>query len=195
VEGERRGVGEEAAGLAALVAEGDISDMARTRFAGQGQRAGAVEGADLLERLDRFRQTRAVHFSRERLRGLGVDVRAAEAAEMARRQFAAALRRDGPANPPTDPNAVVEALAMATLAASPDRVMRRRSPGSSEALLATGGVADVGAQPPDDLLCACVPALGAQEWKAMPMFERLAPLARAARRADWIFTVRGLSSA
>jgi ATP-dependent helicase HrpB len=32
--------------------------------------------------------------------------------------------------------------------------MRRRSPGSSEALLASGGVADVGAQPPDDLLCA-----------------------------------------
>ena len=154
VEGERRGVGEEAAGLAALVAEGDISDMARTRFGGQGQRAGAAEGADLLERLDRFRQARAVHFSRERLRGLGVDLRAVEAAEMARRQFAAALRRDGPAQPPKDPDAIDEALAMATLAAFPDRVMRRRSPGSSEALLAAGGVADVGAQPPDDLLCA-----------------------------------------
>ena len=43
---------------------------------------------------------------------------------------------------------------MATLAAFPDRVMRRRSPGSSEALLASGGVGAVGAQPPDDLLCA-----------------------------------------
>ena len=43
---------------------------------------------------------------------------------------------------------------MATLAAFPDRVMRRRSPGSSQALLASGGVADVGALPPDDLLCA-----------------------------------------
>jgi ATP-dependent helicase HrpB len=62
VEGERRGVGEEAAGLAALVAEGDISDMARTRFRGQGQRAGAAEGADLLERLDRFRRARAVRY-------------------------------------------------------------------------------------------------------------------------------------
>lgn len=154
VEGERRGVGEDAAALAALVAEGDISDSARTRFGGQGPRAGAPEGADLLERLDRFQQARAARFDRERLRGLGVDARAAEQAEMARRQLAAALRRDGPAKQRTEPDAVDEALAMATLAAFPDRVMRRRSPGSSEALLASGGVADVGAQPPDDLLCA-----------------------------------------
>jgi ATP-dependent helicase HrpB len=41
VEGERRGVGEEAAALAALVAEGDISDAARTRFGSQGARAPA----------------------------------------------------------------------------------------------------------------------------------------------------------
>ena len=153
VEGERRGVGEEAAALAALVAEGDISDAARTRFGSQGARAGLGEGADLLERLDRFRQAHAVRFARERLRGLGVDGRAAEAAEMARRQLAAALRREGPAKP-ANPDAIDEALAMATLAAFPDRVMRRRSPGSSEALLASGGVAEVGAQPPDDLLCA-----------------------------------------
>jgi len=157
VEGERRGVGEEAAALAALVAEGDISDGARTRFGGHGPRMRATEGADLLERLDRFQQARAGRFARERLRGLGVDARAAETAEMARRQLAAALRRDGPAKRRMEPyqaDAIDEALAMATLAAFPDRVMRRRSPGSNEALLASGGVADVGAQPPDDLLCA-----------------------------------------
>jgi ATP-dependent helicase HrpB len=154
VEGERRGVGEDAAALAALVAEGDISDTARMRFGGHGQAEGAPEGADLLERLDRFRQARAARFSRERLRGLGVDVRATEAAEMARRQLAAALRRDGSVKRPAEPNAIDETLAMATLAAFPDRVMRRRSPGSNEALLASGGVADIGALPPDDLLCA-----------------------------------------
>jgi ATP-dependent helicase HrpB len=154
VEGERRGVGEDAAALAALVAEGDISDTARTRFGGQNPRAGAAEGADLLERLERFRQAHAAHFARERLRGLGVDARAAEAAELARRQLAAALRRAGPAQRTTEADAVDEALAMATLAAFPDRVMRRRSPGSGEALLASGGVADVGAQPSGDLLCA-----------------------------------------
>jgi ATP-dependent helicase HrpB len=154
VEGERRGVGEEAAALAALVAEGDISDSARTRFAGLGSSAGAPEGADLLERLDRFQQARAARFARDRLRGLGVDARAAEAAEMARRQLAAALRRDGAADRPSHPDAVDKALAMATLAAFPDRVMRRRSSGDNQALLASGGVADVGALPPDDLLCA-----------------------------------------
>jgi len=154
VEGERRGVGEEAAALAALVAEGDISDTARTRFGGPGQPAGAAEGVDLLERLDRFRQARAVRFSRDRLHGLGVDGRAAEAAEMARRQLAAALRRDGSCPRPMQADAIDEALAQATLAAFPDRVMRRRSPGSREALLASGGAADVAALPPDDLLCA-----------------------------------------
>jgi len=108
-------------------------------------------------------------------------VRAAEAAEMARRQLAAALRRDGSVKRPTESrgepagfaggvpsregmgtlpgfpyqtDAIDETLAMATLAAFPDRVMRRRSPGSNEAILASGGVADVGALPPDDLLCA-----------------------------------------
>ena len=154
VEGERRGVGEEAAALAALVAEGDISDSARTRWGDAGPRAGAPEGADLLERLDRFQQARAARFARDRLRGLGVDERAAGAAELARRQLAAALRRDGPVKRPTSPNAIDEALAMATLAAFPDRVMRRRSPGSDQALLASGGVANVGALPPNDLLCA-----------------------------------------
>jgi ATP-dependent helicase HrpB len=154
VEGERRGVGEEAAALAALVAEGDISDTARARFGGQGQPVGAAEGADLLERLDRFRQARAMGFARDRLRGLGVDARAAEAAELARRQLATGLRRDEPGQRPTQPDAIDEALGQATLAAFPDRVMRRRTSGSSEALLASGGTATIAALPPDDLLCA-----------------------------------------
>ena len=46
----------------------------------QGAPAGVAEGADLLERLDRFQQARAARFARERLRGLDVDARAAEAA-------------------------------------------------------------------------------------------------------------------
>ena len=66
VEGERRGVGEDAAALAALVAEGDISDTARTRFGGQGSRAGAPEGADL-----RRGWTASARRMRRALRGRG----------------------------------------------------------------------------------------------------------------------------
>ncbi len=153
VEGERKGVGEEAAALAALVSEGDISDSTRARFSGPGGSA-AREGADLLERLERFRQARDAGFARDRMRGLGVDGRAAEAAERGRRQYAAVLRKDARVKRPGTPDDVDRALAMATLAAFPDRIMRRRGRGSSEAVLAAGGAADVGPHPPDDLLCA-----------------------------------------
>ena len=157
VEGERRGVGEDAAALAALLSEGDISDDARARFGDTRNRQGPVEGADLLERLDRFGQARSARFDRGRLRGLGVNARAAESADKARRQFASALERNsgkgGTARPNT-PEAVDAALAMATLTAFPDRVMRRRSPGASQAILATGGAAEIGPLPPGDLMVA-----------------------------------------
>lgn len=157
VEGERRGVGEEAAAVAGLLAEGDISDAARTRFGDGANRGAAAEGSDLLERLDRFNQARAVRFDRGRLRALGVDVRAAESAEKARRQFAgvlAGVAAKSVAPRPANAEAVDEALAMATLTAFPDRVMRRRSPGASQAVLAMGGVAEVGPLPPDDIMVA-----------------------------------------
>jgi ATP-dependent helicase HrpB len=153
VEGERRGVGEEAAALAALLSEGDISDEARARFGGTSNRQGSAEGADLLERLDRFGQARVARFDRNRMRGLGVNVRAAESADKARRQLANALGPTG-ASRPSGPEAVDAALAMATLTAFPDRVMRRRSPGASRAILATGGAAEIGPLPPGDLLVA-----------------------------------------
>ncbi len=155
VEGERRGVGEDAAALAALLSEGDISDEARTRFGDARNRPHQPQGADLLERLDRFAQARRVGFDRSLMRGLGVDARAAESAERARRQFVGTLARVTPEVPrPGDPEDVDAALAMATLTAFPDRVMRRRSPGASQAVLAMGGSAEVGPLPPADLMVA-----------------------------------------
>jgi len=153
VEGERRGVGEDAAALAALLSEGDISDEARARFGDARNRPGQSEGADLLERLDRFGQARGARFDRGRLRGLGVNPRAAESADKARRQLASALGRNGVVRP-NGPEAVDAALAMATLTAFPDRVMRRRSPGANQAILATGGAAEIGPLPPGDLMVA-----------------------------------------
>jgi ATP-dependent helicase HrpB len=150
VEGERRGVAGPAATLAALVSEGDIAEEARARF-GSGPR-GQPEGADLLERLDRFEQARAVRFARERMRGLGVNGRAAEAVERARRQLQGLVREGGAR--PAGAKAADEALAIATLAAFPDRVMRRRTPTGTEAVLAAGGAAQVGPLPPEELLVA-----------------------------------------
>jgi ATP-dependent RNA helicase HrpB len=149
VEGERRGVAGPAATLAALVSEGDIAEEARARFGGP---RGQAESADLLERLDRFEQARAARFSRDRLRALSVNGRAAEAVERARRQLQGMVKDAGAR--PANPRATDEALAIATLAAFPDRVMRRRAPGGTEAVLAAGGAAQVGPLPPEELLVA-----------------------------------------
>jgi ATP-dependent helicase HrpB len=154
VEGQRRGVGHEAAALAAIISEGDISDSAFARFDGQGRRASPADGGDLLERLDRFAQARASGFDRARLRGLAVDWHAATAAERVRKQLAAALDPRRSAARPTSPEGVDAALAMAALTAFPDRVMRRRSPGAGQAVLTTGGAAEVGPLPAGDLLVA-----------------------------------------
>jgi ATP-dependent helicase HrpB len=155
VEGERRAVGQEAAALAGILSEGDISDGARARFGDAQQRSIAGEGADLLERLDRFFRAQAAGFDRGRMRGLGVDSHAAAAADRARRQYANALGRSGRAGTkPTSPEATDAALAMAALTAFPDRVMRRRSPGATQAVLSNGGAAEVGPLPSGDLLVA-----------------------------------------
>jgi len=153
VEGERLGVGQEAAALAGILSEGDISDQARVRFDGAGGQRAVVQGADLLERLDRFAQARQARFERGRMRALGVDARAAEAADKARRQYAGALGKSGAARP-VNADEADNALAMAVLTAFPDRVMRRRAPAASQAVLAGGGAAEVGPLPPEELLVA-----------------------------------------
>jgi ATP-dependent helicase HrpB len=187
VEGERRGAGEDAAALAGLLSQGDIADDARARFGdARNRRQGAVESADLLERLDRFAQARAARFDRGRLRGLGVDARAAESADKARRQFAGALRREArpegrskSASPSPDEADAV--LAMATLTAFPDRVMRRRSPGANQAILSTGGAAEIGPLPDSELLVA-VDAEERQSTSGRSLAVRLA----VAVREDWL---------
>jgi ATP-dependent helicase HrpB len=178
VEGQRRGVADEAAALAALISERDVNERGRVRFGGDGPRQ--EDDADLLERLDRFRQAAAASFARDRLRGLGLDGRAVEAAERARRQIGGALRAGprppGPASPrPASADGVDEALAMATLTGFPDRVMRRRAPAAREAVLAGGGVAEVGLSPPQDLLVAVdAEERGAAGGKSRGVLARLA---------------------
>jgi ATP-dependent helicase HrpB len=152
VEGERRGVGPEAAALAALIEERDIEERARVQFGPGRAGPGTIENVDLLERLDRLRQARGG--GRDRLRGLGLDARAVEAVERSRRQITGLLRGRAAEAGRMDAKAIDEALAVATLTAFPDRVMRRRGPAAREAVLCGGGVASVGLAPPDELLVA-----------------------------------------
>jgi ATP-dependent helicase HrpB len=157
VEAERRQVGGEAAALAGILSEGDISDESRARFGQAGGHRRQPESGDLLERLDRFFEAQRARFERSRLRALGVDARAAESVEKVRRQLAGLVdRRAAPtgAARPRTPEAMDDALAAAVLTGFPDRVMRRRTPGAAQAVLASGGAAEVGPQPPADLLVA-----------------------------------------
>jgi ATP-dependent helicase HrpB len=154
VEAERRGVGEDGAALAALINERDIDERARVVLRGPGG-GGAPDGnedMDLLARLDRFLQARQQRMAPDSLRRLGLDRRAVEAAERARRQLAGMVRSQG-ARPGTRDQAD-RALAIATLAAFPDRVARRRTPGARDVVLAGGGSARVGLSPPGALLVA-----------------------------------------
>jgi len=140
VEGERLGAMEPSCLLAALLAERDIrldtrSDFGHAPLPKQARQAGP---SDLLELLELFRKAEAAHFEPERVRSLELDSRAVEAVDRARKQLCRSSMRTGraPAAPHAD-----EALMTALLAAFPDRVARRRAPGTRDFLLATGGSA------------------------------------------------------
>src|SRR5438067_2273424 len=117
--------------LAALASERDI--LAAGRSFGPSTTADFPPGPSDLELRARLFEDAARHrFAAEACRALGLDPGAARAAERARRQLARLLGR-GPAASP-DP----DALRRATLAGFPDRVARRRAPGSPRAVMVGG---------------------------------------------------------
>ena len=161
VEGEDLGVAEDAATLAALIAERDIRDRGergRSRNPAVGQRGGRVSdgGIDLVALLELFEQARASRFSPNRLRTLGLDPRATAVAEQARRQLSTLVRgsNDNRRLAPSDRGTLDRLLARATLAGFPDRVARRRGVGSRTVVLAGGGTAEVAYEPDSDFIVA-----------------------------------------
>ncbi|HEY8924354.1 MAG TPA: ATP-dependent helicase C-terminal domain-containing protein [Polyangia bacterium] len=167
VEAEDREVGEEGAILAALIGERDIRERGALGAAGngpaRGRPGGGVRGgggADVIALLESFEHARAGRFGREVLRAQGLDVRAVEAVERARRQLAGQLqakrRREAglPAPAPRDRLALDRELAQAALAGFPDRVGRVREPGSRTLVLAAGGTAELGYDPDSEFLLA-----------------------------------------
>lgn len=144
VEAERRGVGEEGCVLAALVGERDVRTSTKTSFGGGGPRGHdiATDRSDLLALLELFHEAEGSSFAAHALRAMGLDVGAAHSARRAKQQLQRAL---GPAKVPTPdtPKKVDDALLMSVLAGFPDRVARRRKPGTRDLALAQGGTAEL----------------------------------------------------
>ncbi len=136
VEGERRGVAQSAAAVAALIAERDIRVEART-FGGGGRSRRVSGSSDALELLERFREAEGARFAPQRLRSMGLDVRAVDAVDRARKQLARLAKNEAPA--PADEE---EALLLSILAGFPDRVAKRRTATGRDLVLAAGGAAD-----------------------------------------------------
>jgi len=146
VEAERRGVGEDGAVLAALVGERDLRAGTKARFdQGGGPRSldVATETSDLLGLLDRFREAEDSGFAAHAIRAIGLDQGAVHAVERARKQLGRIVRQASSAKTPGTPKAADEALLIAVLSGFPDRVARRKRPGSRDLALAQGSTAEL----------------------------------------------------
>jgi ATP-dependent helicase HrpB len=146
VEGERRGVAEEAALVSSLLGERDIRSDARIGFGPGGRRAelGAAGPSDLLELVMRFDEAERERFARGRLRSLGLDARAVGAVERSFQKLSRAVRNQG--ERPLGIDAVDRALLAAILTGFPDRLAKRRAPGSRELVLTSGRTARLSEQ-------------------------------------------------
>ncbi|MCE9673936.1 ATP-dependent helicase HrpB [Myxococcus stipitatus] len=142
VEGERRGVGAEAATLAALMGERDIRREARANLGGGHRAAAVVSGpSDLLELLERFRDAERASFASGRLHSLSLEQSAVQAVDRVQKQLRRAVR--GQAARPQRPEDLEQALMLSVLAGYPDRVARRRRPRAPELLMFGGGTASL----------------------------------------------------
>jgi ATP-dependent helicase HrpB len=141
-EGVKLNAGEESVLTAALLSERDIRAGTRMTFGTKSSRTktGAAGLSDILELLDRFQEAEAAQFHPDRISALGLDPGAVHAVRRAQRQLQRLLplRKSGR---DTAPEPKEEGLLIAVLAAFPDRVAKRRKPGSPELLLAGGGTA------------------------------------------------------
>ncbi|MCK6526463.1 ATP-dependent helicase HrpB [Myxococcota bacterium] len=185
VEGEARGIGGEAAAVAALLGERDVrADRGRTAAVLRGE-------SDVLELAGLFEQAAAAGFAEARCRSLGLDPDAARGAMRVVRQ----LRRPAasgrpPSSGPADPGERDRALLQAILAAYPDRVARRRAAGGErkgevDLLLAGGGSARL-AESSCVRDAPLVVAVDAEERQGVPLV-RLA----SAIEADWLIDLPG----
>ena len=140
-EGEDRGVPEECAMVAALLAERDIRLSSRTRFSpGSRAHAGATERSDVVAMLDVFREAKDQRFAAHALRAIGLDPGAVFAVDRASKDLARRARSKGSRGPAEDgasaapprpgPHQEEMELEKCILAGYPDRVASRLRPGA-----------------------------------------------------------------
>jgi ATP-dependent helicase HrpB len=139
VEGERRGVADDACLAAAILAEGDLRTSSRARFGDSRAPDRATEPSDLVALVDLFREAQHARFSSSVLRATGLDPGATHAADRAASQLARACKR-GEGSAAGDAES---ALRIALLAGYPDRVAKRVRPGGRRVALSGGGSAEL----------------------------------------------------
>lgn len=144
LDAEARGYPAEGALLAALLSEREVRLEARGGFAGdRGPRRARISAAsDALEAMERFLRAKSAGFSDRALRAENLDGTATRAVEAVRSRLArGGARRAAPTQGSREP-----ALLQALLAGFPDRVAKRRKPGSPEVLLFGGSTARLAEQ-------------------------------------------------
>jgi ATP-dependent helicase HrpB len=140
VEGERRGIAQDACLAAALLAEGDIRVAARARFVEGRVHDAATEASDIGALSDLFREAEDARFRESALRSAGLDAAATRTVSRAAEQLSRATRRAHDAGGEMSADA---ALRIALLAGYPDRVARRVRLGGRQLALAGGGSAEL----------------------------------------------------
>ncbi|MDX2051086.1 MAG: ATP-dependent helicase HrpB [Polyangiaceae bacterium] len=141
LEGEARGVGEQACLLAALLTERDIRLESRARGGPQVNAHLEPGPSDALELFERYEQARQANFDASELRYLELDASSVRVVGLLEKQLVRALgsrRRDFPHVPDEQVGAV---LCRCLLSGFPDRVARRRATASRELILCNGQTA------------------------------------------------------
>lgn len=141
LEAGKEGAGARGCLLAALLGERDLRLSSRAKFGEETSTAGPSGPSDLLAMLDLFEAAEADRFSERLLKSVEIDGGAVRAVARAYDQLLRILRPPSPRPLRQEEPALLRAI----LAAFPDRVGRRRAPGSNEVVLAGGGAARLAA--------------------------------------------------
>jgi ATP-dependent helicase HrpB len=145
VEGERRGVADDACVAAAILAEGDIRATSRAHFGQRREQDTATEASDLEALLDLYREAEDARFSGSALRAASLDAGATHAVAKAAKHLERVARREVKQEDQKVRRemAAGEALRVALLAGYPDRVAKRVRAGGRALALAGGGAAEL----------------------------------------------------